>query len=106
MFGLGPEGLPGALGPPRCLRQPALADHRAGEYRVGDAGGLVLAPAVPPRQLDRLPAPSLSPRPGPEGRGYRPVRQAEELEVGPPDPAGQGPPPLPAPVGPPRPPGV
>jgi len=39
---------PGALEPPLCLRQPALADHHAGEYRVGDAGGLVLAPAVPP----------------------------------------------------------
>src|SRR5215831_17710073 len=43
-FGLGPQGLPGALEPPLCLRQPALADHHAGEYRVGDAGGLVLAP--------------------------------------------------------------
>src|SRR5262249_37636896 len=71
----------------------------AGWYGVGCAGGLVCAPAVPPRQLDRLPAPSLSPGPGPEGRGYRPVRQAEELEVGPPDPAGQGHPLLQVPVG-------
>jgi hypothetical protein len=89
-FGLGPEGLPGALEPPLCLRQPPLADQGAAEHRVGDAGGLVLAPAVPPRQLDRLPAPLRGDRIGPEARGCRPVRQAGELEIGPPDLAGQG----------------
>ena len=45
---------------------------------------------MPPRQLDRLPAPSLCQRVGPRARDQRPVRQPGELEVGPPDPAGQG----------------
>ena len=89
-FGLGPKGLPGALEPRLCLREPSLADHRAGEHRVSDAGDRLLAPAVPPGQLDRLPAPLRCRRERPEDRNFRPVRQAGELEIGPPDPAGQG----------------
>jgi len=60
--GLGPEGLPGALEPRLLLLQPPLADQRAAEHRIGEAGDLVLAPAVPLSQLYRLPAPSLSQR--------------------------------------------
>ena len=73
-----------------CLLQPSLPDQRGAECHVGDAGGRLLAPAVPLGQLDRLPARAPLQREDRKTRRHRPVRQAEELEIGPPDPAGQG----------------
>ena len=55
-LGFGPDGALGPLDPGFCLLGPPLPDLRHPECHVGDAGGRLVGPAVPPGQLDRLPA--------------------------------------------------
>jgi hypothetical protein len=88
-FDLDAEGPLGQLEPPLRLLEPSLANHRSAELDVGDAGDRLLAPAVPPGQLDRLQASLRAQRKGVNNRDLREVAEAGELEIGPPDLTGQ-----------------
>ena len=88
-FDVRSQGARGVPEPPLTLRQPPLGDHRPAEHRVGHGDERLVAPAVLPGQLDRLPAALRSARVGPQGGEFRPVRQGGELEIRPPDPARQ-----------------
>jgi hypothetical protein len=79
----------GAPHPGRCLLRPPLPGQRGSERHVGEASRRLVGPAVPPGQLDRLPAPFCGPRKPPRELDLRPVHEADELEIGPPDPARQ-----------------
>ena len=89
-FELGPEGALGLLERPVALVEPTQGDHRHAQRQVGDASDRLLGPAVPPGQLDRLPAPLHSQRERPPAHQLRPVRQAGDLQEGPADPVRQG----------------
>ena len=89
-LGLGPEGALGMLKRPIALVRPALGDHRHAERQVRDAGDRLIGPAVPPGQLDRLPAPLRPQRERPPARQLCPVCQAGDLQKGPPDPVRHG----------------
>jgi hypothetical protein len=90
-FHLGAQGALGALHPQLGLVQPSLEQHYDAELGVGHPGERLLAPAVPFRQLDRLPAPLRLRRIGAEQQqSMRPVSQAVQLQVRAPDPARQG----------------
>ncbi len=99
-FHLGAQGTLGTLQPRICLIQPPLVQQHDAELGVGHPGERLLAPAMPFRQLDRLPAPLRLRRIGPEQQHpVRPVGQAVELQVRPPDLARQVNAPLQMPLG-------
>ena len=60
-LGFGSDGALGALDPGLGLLGPPLPGQHGSEHHVGGAGGGLVGPAVPPGQLDRLPA-ALPPR--------------------------------------------
>jgi len=88
-FDVRSEDARGAPEPLLTLLQPPLGDHRSAEHRVGHGDERLVAPAVLPGQVDRLPAALRSARTGPEGGEFRPMRQGGELEIRPSDPARQ-----------------
>ena len=90
-FGLGAQRPLGALQPRLCFLQPPLVQQCGAELGVRDPGERFLGPAVAFGQLDRLPGPLRLRRLGPEQQhGVRPVGQAVEFQVRPPDLARQG----------------
>jgi hypothetical protein len=79
--------------------QPHLPDPDGAEADIGRRHDRLLGPAVLPGQLDRLREPLRGQPERPEARRPAPVRQAVDLEPGPPDPVRQGAPLLQVPFG-------
>src|SRR5271155_2076295 len=86
-LGFGPDGALGALDPALGLLQLPLPDQHRSEYHVGVAGGRLAGPAVLFGQPYRLLAALRRPHIRPDPLDHRLVRQAGELQIGPPDPA-------------------
>jgi hypothetical protein len=85
----GPERILPLHEPAFRLLQLSLPDQRASQHRVGHRHERLPGQAVPLRQLDRSPAPLHRQCGRPETREQSPVRQAVDLQEGPPDPARQ-----------------
>ena len=79
----------GALDPWPGLPRPHLPGQHGSEYHVGQARSLLVGPAMPLGQLDRLPAALGSPRERPVDPSSCLIGQASELKKRPPDPARQ-----------------
>jgi hypothetical protein len=82
---------------PFPLREPEFRrlrfsppDQRAGQRRIGDRDHRVAAPAVSPRQLDRLRAALRRQRERAETRGQAPVGQPADLQEGASEPTREG----------------
>jgi DNA-binding CsgD family transcriptional regulator len=85
------EGLLRARQPRLCFRHPPLVEQYHAEFGIKDPSHRLLAPAMPFRQLDRLPDPFRLKRVGPEQQHpMRPMRQAVEFHIRLPDPASHG----------------